>query len=153
MKKFIIALCALLALTFVFVGCKDKNKDNNQEPSQQTPSYTIQWIDETGNTITTTRVNKGDRPAYQYNVSDTAEWDYTFLGWANSPNGEILETLPSADKDCSYYARVSKVKQKYTVTFNTLVAVTLMNKLLNTEARLLSHKHQRARDIDLRVGV
>lgn len=120
MKKFIIALCALLALTFVFVGCKDKNKDNNQEPSQQTPSYTIQWFDESGNLITTTQVKKGDEPAYQYNLVDTAEWDYTFLGWANSVNGEVLERLPSVDKDCSYYACASKAKQKYTVTFNTL---------------------------------
>lgn len=81
--------------------------------------YKITWNDENGNLLGETLVNEGEIPTYTYNVNDTQEWDYTFVGWSTSLGGEAINELPSAINDTTYYAVISKVKQKYTLEFIT----------------------------------
>ena len=104
------------------IGCKNK-KDPATPPTTfdpvETITYTITWVDENGNTIHSGKVKINETPAYTYNVSDTAEWDFTFEGWSSTADGEVLASIPVATADATYYAKVSAVKQKYTVTFNS----------------------------------
>ena len=128
MKKQLAILLSLFAATTILAtSCKDKGSDGDDssitisspaDTSDVTPSYTITWMDENGSLITTTTVEEGQTPSYAYNVVDTAEWDFTFLGWATTADGEILTNIPSAVADVTYYAKVSAVKQTYTVTFD-----------------------------------
>lgn len=90
----------------------------NEDPDPAVTAYTITWVDENGVTLASGKVDKNTVPSYSYTVTDTAEWDYTFLGWATSANGEVLSAIPPATEDATYYARVSAEKQTYTVTFN-----------------------------------
>ena len=84
-----------------------------------TTNYTITWVDENGTTLTATTVKEGATPSYTYNKADTAEWDYTFDGWCATAGGEVLSTIPAASTDATYYAKISKTKQVYTVSFST----------------------------------
>lgn len=115
MKKATLFLSMIFVL-FAFAACGNNQK--TPEPSSTT--YTITWVDENGKTLKSQTVNEGEVPAYSYNVQDSAEWDYTFIGWATAANGEALSNIPAANSDTTYYALVSAVKQVYTVKFNTL---------------------------------
>ena len=138
MKKLLIVLVAL-ALLLVLVSCgggepsdpsegeggtaggvgeptPDPTPDPIPDPTPVT-TYNIKWFDEKGTELGTTTVNEGDVPSYTYNVTDTSEWDYTFNGWSSTLNGEPLSAIPAASGNASYYACVSAVKQRYTVTF------------------------------------
>ncbi len=130
-----------LAMTFALLSCGGKDKGgqtsgdqtgdsgNDQTNDDQTGgseneneepvSYEVSWYDESGSLITTTTVNEGSVPSYTYTKNDTAEWDYTVAGWSATEGGEALSTLPECASNVSYYAVVSQVKQKYTVTFNS----------------------------------
>lgn len=81
--------------------------------------YTITFKDETGNTLESKKWDEGVVPYYSYNKVDTAEWDYTFQGWATSQNGTPLESLPIVTENATYYAQISKVKNQYTITFES----------------------------------
>ena len=81
--------------------------------------YNIKFHDEDGALLTTFSFDYGATPSYTYNKQDTAEWDYTMNGWATSKGGTALANLPSVTGEASYYAVVSKVKQRYTVTFDS----------------------------------
>lgn len=128
MKK-IALIVAILSILVLLVGC-GKNKDssdnsvtngNTSSNGSDTPvakNYTITWVNENGTTIATETVTENKVPTRSYTVTDTAEWDYTFEGWATTANGTALTSLPAATADSTYYAVVSAVKQKYTVTFN-----------------------------------
>ena len=61
-------------------------------PSDDT-KYTITRKDENGTTLSQVTVNEGDTPSYTYSVTDTAEWDYTFIGWAERVNVTVLNSL------------------------------------------------------------
>lgn len=137
MRKKIGILLGLLATTALFAtACKDKGGDSVESVNSEvvtsetstadsttsenaTPSYTITWMNEQGAQIATTTVSEGETPAYNYTVADTAEWDYTFEGWATAADGEVLSSIPVASANATYYAKVSAVKQIYTVTFNS----------------------------------
>ncbi len=96
--------------------------DESQDGTDGTPvleKYTITWYDENGNKIKSETLEKGVTPSFSYSKSDTAEWIYTFVGWSNTQGGETLPSIPSVTEDTDYYAIVSRVKQKYTVTFNS----------------------------------
>ena len=102
----------------------DSDTDTNTEvdsdsDTDQVISYTITWLDENGNQLKQDTVEEGQLPSYTYTKADTAEWDYTVNGWSESLNGTVLSSIPAASKNASYYASVTKVKQKYTVTFNS----------------------------------
>ena len=115
MKKALILFFALFLTLCCLVSC---NQD--ETPKTEPHMYSVTWVDENGNTLTTSSVEEGTTPSYTYNVQDTAEWDYTFIGWSTSANGEALDTIPKATANVTYYALVSATKQVYTVTFNTL---------------------------------
>ncbi|MDR0832490.1 MAG: InlB B-repeat-containing protein [Bacillales bacterium] len=87
---------------------------------EQVRQYTITWNNENGELLGTTQVNDGVIPTNSYTgPSDTAEWDYTFNGWATSQNGSVLSSLPIASGNATYYAIVSQVKKQYTITFDS----------------------------------
>jgi hypothetical protein len=137
MKKKLLAL--LMAATAIFTLTACRKNDNNESHSPETSetsvdsssilqedsapelptTYTISWLDENGNVLSSADVEENTLPQYTYTPVDTAEWDYTFQGWAASANGEVLAELPVATGNTSYYAIVSKVKQSYTVHFDS----------------------------------
>ena len=136
MKKTVAFILLVMSLILAFTACGKKNKDDvtenpgtednvpenpgTNDPGPAVVTYTVTWVDENGQTLTTQTVNEGTVPAYTYNVQDTAEWDYTFNGWASVAGGEALSAIPAATANATYYALVSAVKQVYTVSFNTL---------------------------------
>ncbi len=113
----LLIVLTLLCSIFIFASCKSENPPI--APTSEKTKYTIQWIDENGNMLLSESIEEGEVPSYSYIVADTAEWDYSMNGWAAAANGEVLAAIPAATKDAIYYARVSAVKQKYTVTFNS----------------------------------
>lgn len=115
MKKLFVSIILTLLLMLSITACGG----NGDTPPEKDKEYTITWIDEKGNEIKKTAVKENTVPSNTYSVNDTAEWDYTFDGWSETSGGEVLNTLPAADKDATYYAIVSKTKVKYTVTFQT----------------------------------
>lgn len=127
MKKTVALILLVMSLILAFTACGKKNKDDvTENPGTNDPkpepvvTYTVSWLDENGQILTTQTVNEGTVPAYTYNVQDTAEWDYTFNGWAATAGGEVLSEIPAATANATYHALVSAVKQVYTVSFNTL---------------------------------
>lgn len=129
LKKIICVLLVCLLCAVFFVACDDTDAPSNDPvtppsdttttpPAEEEKEYTVTWKDENGETLGTTKVKEGKVPAYEYTVTDTAEWDYTMQGWATAQDGDVA--APSAaTSDITYYAKVTKVKQKYTVTFAT----------------------------------
>lgn len=125
MKKTLALLLLVLSLTFVLAACNKKNNEDNTGNNEnindaETVTYTVTWVDENGNTLSSESVKEGATPSYTYNVQDTEEWNYTFNGWSASLGGEKLSTIPVATANVTYYALVSAEKQVYTVSFNTL---------------------------------
>ncbi len=112
MKKLYYFLFLALATFSLLVSCGGSGDDNTVE-------YNITWMDETGAVLKTTKVKEGAIPTYTYEKTDTAEWDYSFAGWKNSADGEVLSQLPLADSDATYYAEITKTKRTYTVSFVT----------------------------------
>ena len=100
-------------------GTGDGGTEDGGSEDGGTVTYTITWISEDGATLSVATVEQGSTPAFDYSVSDTAEWDYTFEGWATSSNGEALTSIPPAQANATYYACVSAVKRSYTVSFVT----------------------------------
>ena len=132
MKHFLLTLFVALFVVFC-VACggdsattstntdTSSNTDTsvNTDTAPQPVEYTITWFDENGIQFKQDTVIEGNCPSLDYEKADTAEWDYTFEGWSLSKDGEVLSSIPVASEDASYYAIVSKVKQKYTVIFNS----------------------------------
>ena len=79
--------------------------------------YSVCFYDENSNLLGAANLDYGEVPSYTYNKQDTQEWDYTMEGWATTPGGIPLTTLPAVTGEAAYYAVVSKVKQRYTITF------------------------------------
>ncbi len=121
MKKRVTLLLLIILVLFAFVACGNSQEtpDTPETPNTPDTTYTITWVDENGETLSSQTVKEGEVPAYSYNVQDSAEWDYTFIGWATATSGEALSEIPAANSNTTYYALVSAVKQIYTVTFNT----------------------------------
>ena len=132
-KKIPILLLAGLACACLLGACGQSTP--NSSPSTDTESstivnkYTITFKDEAGEVLHTAEVEEGKIPAYTYEKQDTAEWDYTVLGWSATQDGEVLSTLPAATENATYYAKVEQKKCVYTVTYisegETLNSVSL----------------------------
>jgi len=124
MKKLLFLLVTLLLSVSLFACGEDEgdgdngNGDTSGEGSGTAESYTVTWYSHDGNKITEETLTKGSVPSRTYNVIDTAEWDYTFLGWRSQPTGDALSTLPAISADVSYYASVTRAKRSYTVSFD-----------------------------------
>lgn len=120
MKKLLCTILLCLLCITVFAACDSTdtpNSDSTSDPSTgEKKEYTITWISEAGATLGTTKVKEGTVPSYEYTVADTAEWDYTMAGWATTQEGDAAQ-LVAATADATYYAKVTKVKQKYTISF------------------------------------
>ncbi len=97
----------------------DSNSGSDENPDPDLVQYTITFKDENGKTLESKKWDKGATPSYNYEKTDTNEWDYTFKGWSLTQGGKILSPLPEVTADATYYAVVSSVKQKYTITFET----------------------------------
>lgn len=117
MKKLLFSIIVTLLIVFSFTACNGETPPT--PPAEPDVEYTVTWIDESGKEIKKTSVKENEKPSNQYSVNDTAEWDYTFVGWSATQNGEVLTELPKATADATYYAIVTKEKVKYTVTFQT----------------------------------
>ena len=125
-KKLLFLLPVLLGL--VLSSCNTKAESSNSSKREQSSSnnqttsevkqYLITFKDEKGNTLESKKWDEGVIPSYNYEKSDTEQWDYTFVGWSLTLNGEIIE-LPKVSGEVTYYAIVKAVKQKYTITFDT----------------------------------
>ena len=92
---------------------------NSEPPAHTTPQYLITFNDENGNLLESKKWDENTIPFYNYQKSDTAEWDYTVEGWSSTLGGAKLSSLPTVTGAASYYAVVTKVKQQYTITFNS----------------------------------
>lgn len=80
--------------------------------------YVVTFYDENGDLLDSDSYPYGAQPSYDYaGPSDTAEWDYTFQGWATSPNGSVLANIPTVTGVANYYAIVQKTKQYYDIQF------------------------------------
>ena len=141
MKKELLFLIPVL-LGMLLTACNSGGGSTNS-PSDELGSgsdstktqYTITFKDETGSTLESKKWDEGVVPSYSYNKVDTAEWDYTFQGWATSQNGTPLESLPIVTESATYYAQINKVKNQYTITFesNGGTSVTSNTKDYGTE--------------------
>ena len=137
MKKLLYFLCLLLAVFVTFTACKgddDVTPDSSTDPEKT--KYTITWVDENGNILSSAQVKEGYTPRYSYNKSDTDEWDYTFIGWSESADGDVLDEIPKATQNSTYYAKVSAVKQQYTVTFNSMGGSTVQSQTVEYGAKV-----------------
>lgn len=122
----------LIIMLFLLIGCGGDGKDPNEGGNPDNPSegennqnqeekkYVVTFVDENNSTIESKEWKENTKPSCSYEVKDTVEWDYTFEGWAETNNGDVLESLPSVTKEVTYYAIVSKVKQVYTLSFDSL---------------------------------
>lgn len=79
-------------------------------------SYTVKFFNENGTEVQSGTLQYGATPSCDYEVEDTAEWDYT-TKWAASEGGTALATLPTVTGNANYYAIATRVKQKYDISF------------------------------------
>ena len=87
--------------------------------SSSTPvkdSYLITFKDENGDILDSKKWEEGTIPSYNYVKEDTAEWDYTVEGWSLTQGGKVI-TIPAVSAEATYWAIVSKAKQKYDISF------------------------------------
>ena len=91
---------------------------NTTSSVEAVEQFTITFKDEEDKVLESKKWDKGSTPSYNYTKNDTAEWDYTVQGWSNSLGGSVI-TVPAVSADATYWAVVSKVKQKYTITFES----------------------------------
>ena len=96
----------------------DSRESSSSSSSSLVEQFTITFKDEEDRVLESKKWDKGSTPSYNYVKNDTAEWDYTVQGWAASLNGTVI-TIPAVSADATYWAVVSKVKQRYTITFES----------------------------------
>lgn len=124
MKKKLLFLVPILLGMFLSAcntSSDSTNSSNGESESSETSvseQFTITFKDELDNTLDSRKWDKGATPSFAYNKLDTDEWDYTVEGWSDSLGGSVI-TIPSVSKEATYWAVVSKVKQRYTITFES----------------------------------
>lgn len=91
---------------------------NTTSSEQKVEQFTITFKDEDDKVLDSKKWDKGVVPSYNYTKDDTAEWDYTVQGWSTSLGGSVV-TIPAVSADATYWAVVNKVKQRYTITFDS----------------------------------
>lgn len=81
-------------------------------------SYLITFYNEQNQEIKSETMEYDAQPTCDYTgPSDTAEWDYTFVGWSTTIDGSALASIPTVTEAANYYAVVSSTKQKYDIKF------------------------------------
>ena len=61
-----------------------------------------------GNVLENKEWDEGSVPSYNYEVKDTEEWDYTFVGWSLEQGGEVVDVekvRPKSPNDPSYISK------------------------------------------------
>ena len=144
MKKTIILISFLVL--FVLVGCDGTNgsRPNNPQDTPSPPSdntetpdlsdddsdspkvptdepeivYTIQFFNHQGSLLSTQQVEEGRIPNHTFVAESTSQYQKTFLGWSDEPDGELLANLLPASSDKAYFAVVVKELKTYTVTLD-----------------------------------
>ena len=79
--------------------------------------YEITFCENNGYVLQSISLPYGATPSYNYEFGSSMEWAYTFLGWATTPDGTPLNSLPTVTGNATYYAQINKVKKQYTITF------------------------------------
>ncbi len=83
-------------------------------------TYQISFYDNDGSFLISKVVSEDSIPSHTYIVIDNDEWDYSFEGWKTSlESSTVLDVLPAANANASYYASVTAVKKQYTITYIT----------------------------------
>ena len=96
----------------------EQSSSSSSSSSEATQQFTITFKNEEDQVLESKKWDKGAMPSYNYTKNDTQEWDYTVQGWSDSLNGSVI-TIPAVSTDATYWAVVSKVKQRYTITFES----------------------------------
>lgn len=78
--------------------------------------YTVTFFDIDGKQYQSGSLEYGSTPTCDYEVEDTAEWDYT-TKWSKTAGGTALASLPKVTENANYYAVTTRVKQKYDISF------------------------------------
>lgn len=89
------------------------------------PDYTITWKNEDGSANLVSPVGQKAGTATTYTgaiptKAASAEWTYTFDGWATEANGDRVYKnglTPVATADATYYAHFDKKKSQYTISW------------------------------------
>ena len=110
----------VLGILFLLYGCAEIHTHEYIDGmcncgTAEDITYNISFRDVDGTLLKVLEINKDDVPEFDYKIADSDEFYYEFIGWSKEPNGEILDTLPSAIADVTYYANVHKIKKQYTV--------------------------------------
>ncbi len=91
----------------------------SEEPSVVN-KYLVTFKDEEGNVIESKMWQEGTIPTCSYKKTNNDEYTYVFLGWSKSLNGEVIE-IEEVSKEVTYFAKVNKTKNQYTITYITNV--------------------------------
>ena len=102
--------------------------------SKTVRSYSVTWKSQDGATIleTDSNVNYGTAPSYNGAVptkAATAQYTYTFAGWAttaNAESGTAAGSLPTVNGETTYYAAFSKAVNQYNVTWKSQDGATTL---------------------------
>ena len=84
MKKFVILLCALFALSSVFLIVSCSEPEESESETVRTATCTVTWLNADGSVIKTDTLSEGETPSYTGDTptkASTAEFDYSFSGW------------------------------------------------------------------------
>ena len=85
------------------------------EKENQQSYYTITWKNEFGETLSQNEVLQNDIPQYEYILTNSDKYTYTFIGWSLEQGGEVLTNIPKASSDVTYYAIVQSTINNYNV--------------------------------------
>ncbi|MDR2867369.1 MAG: hypothetical protein LBV55_01745 [Acholeplasmatales bacterium] len=101
----------------VNIGLVNANSNYYAVSSQVLRNYSITWWDENEQVIIVDNLDYGQLAQNSYTgPQDDLEWDYTFLGWSLTPDGEVI-TIPSVSAEANYYAVVQKIKIQYPISW------------------------------------
>lgn len=81
------------------------------------PTYVVTFMASATEKIADVTYKEGQVPSYSYNKPSTAEFDYSFVGWSSTVDGQALASLPKVTGDATYYAVIRETKRKYNITF------------------------------------
>jgi len=99
---------------------KDFDKDElTLYAKWQINTYTITYKNEDGTTFATVPCNYGQTPTTpttEPTKASTESLVYNFDGWSKEANGSVLDSLPTATGDATYYAHFKPTTRHYKIT-------------------------------------
>jgi len=91
---------------------------NNSSSSGKVEKVYVNFVDENGEFISSTSVNKGSAPVYGGEVptkASNAQYTYTFVGW--TADGVLYAQLPAITKNTVFKATFSETLNSYTISY------------------------------------